>query len=107
MHLRCTITLCALLLYNMLYRFRFIIMFDDTEGYFVIGGGKYIPGVKGYFGPVIYHRNRIVSDIMVLLVILYLLNTCSYIQLNCSLCSSLIISFFFGLSFMFQMLYRI
>uniref|UniRef100_A0A3P8NCC5 Uncharacterized protein n=1 Tax=Astatotilapia calliptera TaxID=8154 RepID=A0A3P8NCC5_ASTCA len=98
----CTITLCALLLYNMLYRFRFIIMFDDTEGYFVIGGGKYIPGVKGYFGPVIYHRNRIVSDIMVLLVILYLLNTCSYIQLNCSLCSSLIISFFFSLSFMFQ-----
>nr|XP_012776484.3 protein sel-1 homolog 3 [Maylandia zebra] len=46
------------------YMFRFIIMFDDTEGYFVIGGGKYIPGVKGYFGPVIYHRNRIVSDIM-------------------------------------------
>uniref|UniRef100_A0A3P9BRG3 Protein sel-1 homolog 3 n=1 Tax=Maylandia zebra TaxID=106582 RepID=A0A3P9BRG3_9CICH len=103
----CTITLCALLLYNMLYRFRFIIMFDDTEGYFVIGGGKYIPGVKGYFGPVIYHRNRIVSDIMVLLVILYLLNTCSYIQLNCSLCSSLIISFFFSLSLFYQVIYSL
>lgn len=103
MHLTCTLTLCAVLLYNMLYRFRFIIMLDDTEGYFVIGGGKYIPGVKGYYGPVIYHRNRIVPDIMVLLVILYF----SYIQLNCSLRSSLIISFFFSLTFMFQMLYRI
>uniref|UniRef100_I3KJJ3 Protein sel-1 homolog 3 n=1 Tax=Oreochromis niloticus TaxID=8128 RepID=I3KJJ3_ORENI len=77
---------------------QFIIMLDDTEGYFVIGGGKYIPGVKGYYGPVIYHRNRIVPDIMVLLVILYF----SYIQLNCSLRSSLIISFFFSLTFMFQ-----
>ncbi|XP_044210507.1 protein sel-1 homolog 3 [Thunnus albacares] len=32
---------------------------DDTEGYFVIGGGKYIRGVEGYFGPLVYHRNRI------------------------------------------------
>ncbi|MEQ2303872.1 hypothetical protein AMECASPLE_021236 [Ameca splendens] len=34
-------------------------MFDDTEGYFVIGGGKYIQGVEGYFGPVVYYRNRV------------------------------------------------
>ncbi|KAM4742331.1 protein sel-1 homolog 3 isoform 2-T2 [Anableps anableps] len=34
-------------------------MFDDTEGYFVIGGGKYIRGVEGYFGPVVYYRNRV------------------------------------------------
>ena len=34
---------------------------DDTEGYFVIGGGKFIRGVEGYYGPVVYHRNRIPS----------------------------------------------
>uniref|UniRef100_A0A3Q0SMU5 Si:dkey-24p1.6 n=1 Tax=Amphilophus citrinellus TaxID=61819 RepID=A0A3Q0SMU5_AMPCI len=38
--------------------FRFTIILDDTEGYFVIGGGKYIRGVEGYFGPVVYHRGR-------------------------------------------------
>ncbi|XP_028260580.1 protein sel-1 homolog 3 [Parambassis ranga] len=32
------------------------IHFDDTDGYFVIGGSKYMPGIKGYFGPVKYHR---------------------------------------------------
>uniref|UniRef100_A0A8P4K9E1 Si:dkey-24p1.6 n=1 Tax=Dicentrarchus labrax TaxID=13489 RepID=A0A8P4K9E1_DICLA len=35
------------------------IMLDDTEGYFVIGGGKYIRGVEGYYGPLVYYRNRI------------------------------------------------
>ncbi|KAM9319212.1 protein sel-1 homolog 3 [Pholidichthys leucotaenia] len=34
-------------------------MLDDTEGYFVIGGGKYIKGVEGYLGQVNYYRNRI------------------------------------------------
>ncbi|XP_030599712.1 protein sel-1 homolog 3 [Archocentrus centrarchus] len=46
------------------YMFRFTIILDDTEGYFVIGGGKYIRGVEGYFGPVVYHRNRILPGIM-------------------------------------------
>uniref|UniRef100_A0A3P8SK97 Si:dkey-24p1.6 n=1 Tax=Amphiprion percula TaxID=161767 RepID=A0A3P8SK97_AMPPE len=32
------------------------VVLDDTEGYLVIGGGKYIPGVEGYFGPVVYYR---------------------------------------------------
>ncbi|AWO98759.1 putative protein sel-1 -like 3 [Scophthalmus maximus] len=32
---------------------------DDTDGYFVIGGGEYTRGVEGYFGPVVYQRNRI------------------------------------------------
>lgn len=32
---------------------------DDTDGYFVIGGGKFINGVQGYFGPLVYYRNRI------------------------------------------------
>ncbi|TWW76970.1 protein sel-1 homolog 3 [Takifugu flavidus] len=35
---------------------------DDTEGYFVIGGGKYIHGMEGYFGPLVYYRNRIPPD---------------------------------------------
>ncbi|XP_013888276.1 protein sel-1 homolog 3 isoform X2 [Austrofundulus limnaeus] len=39
-------------------------MFDDTEGYFVIGGGKYVQGVEGYFGPVVYHRNKASPDSM-------------------------------------------
>ncbi|XP_031719436.1 protein sel-1 homolog 3 [Anarrhichthys ocellatus] len=41
-----------------------IVVLDDTEGYFVIGGGKYIRGVEGYFGPVVYYRNQIPSDSM-------------------------------------------
>ncbi|XP_029939860.1 protein sel-1 homolog 3 isoform X2 [Salarias fasciatus] len=32
------------------------IHYDDTDGYFVIGGGKYIPGIHGYFGPIKYYR---------------------------------------------------
>lgn len=41
------------------YRFGHAILFDDTEGYFVVGGGKFIQGAEGYFGPVVYNRNRI------------------------------------------------
>ncbi|KAM7412825.1 hypothetical protein PAMA_020283 [Pampus argenteus] len=36
-----------------------VVMLDDTDGYFVIGGGKYIRGIEGYFGPLVYYRNRI------------------------------------------------
>ncbi|XP_068173865.1 protein sel-1 homolog 3 isoform X2 [Antennarius striatus] len=32
---------------------------DDTEGTFVIGGRNYIQSVEGYFGPMVYYRNRI------------------------------------------------
>lgn len=39
-------------------RFTHSVVLDDTMGYFVIGGGKYIGGVEGYFGPFVYHRNR-------------------------------------------------
>lgn len=41
-------------------------MLDDTEGYFVIGGGRYISGVEGYFGPLVYYRNRISPHSMVM-----------------------------------------
>ncbi|KAM4565603.1 protein sel-1 homolog 3 [Odontesthes bonariensis] len=43
---------------------RHAVMFDDTEGYFVIGGGKFIRGVEGYVGPVVYNRNRASLHVM-------------------------------------------
>ncbi|XP_035536148.1 protein sel-1 homolog 3 [Morone saxatilis] len=45
--------------YSIEHMLRHTIMLDDTEGYFVIGGGKYIRGVEGYYGPLVYYRNRI------------------------------------------------
>ncbi|XP_067363252.1 protein sel-1 homolog 3 [Channa argus] len=38
---------------------RHTVTLDDTQGYFVIGGGKFKKGVEGFFGPVVYYRNRI------------------------------------------------
>jgi len=32
------------------------IMLDDTNGYFVIGGGKFIHGIEGYYGPTTFYR---------------------------------------------------
>lgn len=52
------------------YRFGHVVL-DDTEGYFVIGGGKYIQGVEGYFGPLVYYRNRIAPYSMVLYLLYY------------------------------------
>uniref|UniRef100_A0A3Q1IED6 Uncharacterized protein n=1 Tax=Anabas testudineus TaxID=64144 RepID=A0A3Q1IED6_ANATE len=43
---------------SMFHRLRHTIILDDTEGYFVIGGGKYVRGVAGFFGPVVYYRSR-------------------------------------------------
>ncbi|KAM4627603.1 protein sel-1 homolog 3 [Polymixia lowei] len=40
-------------------RFRHDLVLDDTKGYFVIGGGKYMRGVEGFYGPLVYYRNRI------------------------------------------------
>nr|XP_040048705.1 protein sel-1 homolog 3 [Gasterosteus aculeatus aculeatus] len=45
--------------YSIVHMLAHIAVLDDTEGYFGIGGGKYIRGVAGFFGPVIYYRNRI------------------------------------------------
>ncbi|XP_070765272.1 protein sel-1 homolog 3 [Enoplosus armatus] len=39
-----------------LYEFPDSIHYDDTDGYFVIGGGKYMAGIHGYFGPIKYYR---------------------------------------------------
>nr|XP_033477060.1 protein sel-1 homolog 3-like isoform X1 [Epinephelus lanceolatus] len=38
------------------YKFQNSIHYNDTDGYFVIGGSKYMPGIRGYFGPVKYYR---------------------------------------------------
>ncbi|CAJ1059924.1 protein sel-1 homolog 3 [Xyrichtys novacula] len=38
------------------YRYKQPVHFDDTDGYFVIGGGRYMQGIHGYYGPVRYHR---------------------------------------------------
>ncbi|CAJ1065052.1 protein sel-1 homolog 3 [Xyrichtys novacula] len=46
--------------YSGSYIFENGITLDDTEGYFVIGGGKYTKGVEGYFGPLVYHRNKVI-----------------------------------------------
>lgn len=32
------------------------ILYNDTSGYFVIGGSIYMPGIHGYVGPVKYYR---------------------------------------------------
>ncbi|KAM3615628.1 uncharacterized protein V6R79_005287 [Siganus canaliculatus] len=46
------------------YNLRHAAVLDDTEGYFVIGGGRYVAGVEGYFGPSVFYRNRISSPDM-------------------------------------------
>nr|XP_046248204.1 protein sel-1 homolog 3 isoform X2 [Scatophagus argus] len=42
--------------YRYVYKFQDSLHYDDTDGYFVIGGSKYIPGIHGYFGPIKYYR---------------------------------------------------
>ncbi|XP_056138761.1 protein sel-1 homolog 3 [Lampris incognitus] len=41
------------------HTFRHPVTLDDTDGYFVIGGGKYVRGLEGFYGPLVYYRNRI------------------------------------------------
>ncbi|XP_042368105.1 protein sel-1 homolog 3 [Plectropomus leopardus] len=38
------------------YKFQNSIHYDDTDGYFVIGGSRYLTGIHGYFGPMKYYR---------------------------------------------------
>lgn len=45
--------------WSLSYSLEHSVELDDTDGYFVIGGGKFINGVEGYFGPLVYYRNRI------------------------------------------------
>ncbi|XP_007521468.2 protein sel-1 homolog 3 isoform X2 [Erinaceus europaeus] len=32
--------------------------YNDTAGYFIVGGSRYVPGVEGFFGPLKYYRLR-------------------------------------------------
>lgn len=48
------------------YRLEHSVELDDTDGYFVIGGGTFINGMEGYFGPLVYYRNRISPQSMVM-----------------------------------------
>ncbi|XP_073332497.1 protein sel-1 homolog 3 [Pagrus major] len=38
------------------YEFHNSIHYDDADGYFEIGGSRYMPGIHGYFGPIRYYR---------------------------------------------------
>ncbi|XP_029906417.1 protein sel-1 homolog 3 [Myripristis murdjan] len=38
------------------YEFQSSIHYEDTSGYFAIGGSRYLPGIHGYFGNVKYYR---------------------------------------------------
>ncbi|XP_026790526.3 protein sel-1 homolog 3 [Pangasianodon hypophthalmus] len=40
------------------YTFSTTVRMDDTDGYFVVGGGKFIRGIEGFYGPVTYYRTR-------------------------------------------------
>lgn len=40
----------------MSHRFHSSIRYDDTDGYFVIGGSRYMKGIRGYYGPIKYYR---------------------------------------------------
>ncbi|CAL8352722.1 unnamed protein product [Lota lota] len=75
--------------YSTEYMFRHSLVLDDTEGYFVIGGGKFIRGVEGYYGPMVYYRNRIpstskdevdVPDLLNNINLTRWLNTCQELQ---------------------------
>ncbi|XP_035240283.1 protein sel-1 homolog 3 isoform X1 [Anguilla anguilla] len=35
------------------------VLLDDTDGYFVLGGGQFVRGVEGFHGPTVYYRNRV------------------------------------------------
>ncbi|XP_028817600.1 protein sel-1 homolog 3 isoform X2 [Denticeps clupeoides] len=50
------------LVYTMEHRFNIAVTLDDTTGYFVIGGGEFVHGIEGYYGPVTYYRNRKLSE---------------------------------------------
>ncbi|XP_061073993.1 protein sel-1 homolog 3 [Conger conger] len=39
--------------------FKEAVMLDDTDGYFVLGGGQFVTGVEGFYGPTMYYRNRV------------------------------------------------
>lgn len=47
-----------LILSVVLNRLSSTVKMDDTDGYFVVGGGKFVRGIEGFYGPVTYYRTR-------------------------------------------------
>ncbi|KAG8453122.1 hypothetical protein GDO86_004805 [Hymenochirus boettgeri] len=33
---------------------------DDTLGFFILGGSRFVAGISGFFGPSVYHRNKVI-----------------------------------------------
>ncbi|XP_028363591.1 protein sel-1 homolog 3 isoform X2 [Phyllostomus discolor] len=44
--------------HNQTISFREDFHYNDTEGYFIVGGSRYVAGVSGFFGPLKYYRLR-------------------------------------------------
>ncbi|XP_006866364.1 PREDICTED: protein sel-1 homolog 3 [Chrysochloris asiatica] len=44
--------------HNQTISFREDFHYNDTAGYFIIGGSRYVAGVEGFFGPLKYYRLR-------------------------------------------------
>nr|XP_045737325.1 protein sel-1 homolog 3 isoform X1 [Mirounga angustirostris] len=42
--------------HNQTISFREDFYYNDTAGYFLIGGSRYVAGIEGFFGPLKYHR---------------------------------------------------
>uniref|UniRef100_A0A8C0CA46 Protein sel-1 homolog 3 n=1 Tax=Balaenoptera musculus TaxID=9771 RepID=A0A8C0CA46_BALMU len=42
--------------YNQTISFREDFHYNDTAGYFIIGGSRYVAGIEGFFGPLKYYR---------------------------------------------------
>ncbi|NXT02358.1 SE1L3 protein, partial [Jacana jacana] len=43
------------------FNFREDFYYDDTAGYFVLGGSGYVNGIEGFFGPVKYYRLNVLE----------------------------------------------
>ncbi|XP_064916742.1 protein sel-1 homolog 3 [Columba livia] len=43
------------------YNFREDLYYDDTAGYFVLGGSGYVKGIEAFFGPVKYYRLNVLE----------------------------------------------
>lgn len=41
--------------------FREDFYYDDTAGYFVLGGSGYVNGIEAFFGPVKYYRLNVLE----------------------------------------------
>ncbi|XP_075449615.1 protein sel-1 homolog 3-like [Ascaphus truei] len=51
--------ICAERPRSMTFRFTDNILLADTMGFFILGGSEFVRGMDGFFGPTVYHRNRI------------------------------------------------